>query len=151
MDLKLTQSFNKQINNEFYGAYLYFAMSTHFSQVAMDVFSNYMKHIARKKLYFAQQLYDYLILRNEQLNFQKISQPDINWIRVSDIFAKALSFEEHSFGSIIELYKTALNANDLGASKFICKYIQAQEKTISKLKKFNYQIQEVNEDVYKLA
>ena len=37
MDEKLIKSFNKQINHEFHSAYLYFAMSTYFAEIANKV------------------------------------------------------------------------------------------------------------------
>ena len=64
MDSKLLQAFNKQINHEFYSAYLYFAMSTYFSEIAMQGFCDFMKHKTSEKLDCAQKTYDYLILRD---------------------------------------------------------------------------------------
>ena len=86
MDIKVIQAFNKQINTGFYGAYLYFATSVYFSQCAMQGFSDYMRHLASEKLIFAQQIYEYLILRNERLTFSKIQEPSMNWINASDAF-----------------------------------------------------------------
>ena len=150
MDLKLTQTFNKQINHQFYSAYLYFAMSTYFSEIAMEGFSKYMRHVASKKLCFAQKIYDYLILRDEKLIFQKIEEPDVDWINVSEIFSSAQEHEEFVLNSLLELYKIALDASDIGASKFICEFAQEQEKTVSKLRKFNYKIKSSSQNVIDL-
>lgn len=144
MDLKLSQIFNKQINLEFYSAYLYFAMSTYFSEIAMDGFSKYMKHNASKKLCFAQKMYDYLILRDEKLIFSKIEEPNANWINVSDIFSSALIHEEFMLNSILELYKTAIETNDISAAKFICDFAQEQEKNVSALKKITQKTKNLN-------
>ena len=61
MDSKLIQEFNKQINLEFYSAYLYFAMSTYFDEIIMNGFCSFMKQKASSKLSVAQMIYDYLI------------------------------------------------------------------------------------------
>ena len=50
MDNKLIQAFNKQINHEFYSAYLYFAMSTYFDEIMMRGFSGLAKNRAKEKL-----------------------------------------------------------------------------------------------------
>ena len=90
METKLIQAFNKQINHEFYSAYLYFAMSTYFDEIAMNGFSKFMKHKASEKLDCAQKIYDYIILRDEKLTFSKIEEPSVDWINVSDIFSRII-------------------------------------------------------------
>ncbi len=80
MDSKLTQNFSKQINTEFYGAYLYFAMSTYFEEIAMKGFSSFMKHKASEKLNNAQKIYEYIILRDEKLSIYKIYEQNIDCI-----------------------------------------------------------------------
>jgi hypothetical protein len=50
MDTKLIEKFNTQLNQEFYSAYLYFAMATYFDEIAMIGFSKFMKHKASEKL-----------------------------------------------------------------------------------------------------
>ena len=99
MDTKLITAFNKQINHEFYSAYLYFAMSTYFNEIAMQGFCDFMKHKASQKLDSAQKIYDYLILRDEKLIFSKIEEPSVDWINVSDVFSCALSHEEFMLSS----------------------------------------------------
>ena len=64
MDIKLIEAFNKQINQEFYSAYLYFAMSTYFDEIAMMGFSKFMRHKTCEKLSRAHKIYDYIILKN---------------------------------------------------------------------------------------
>ena len=94
MESKLIDAFNKQINHEFYSAYLYFAMSTYFDEIAMQGFCDYMKHKASEKLNNAQKIYDYIILRDEKLTLLKIDEPSIDWINATDLFSSALSCEE---------------------------------------------------------
>ncbi len=126
METKLLQAFNSQINHEFYGAYLYFAMSTYFDEIAMSGFSTFMKNKASKKLLNAQKIYDYIILRDEKLTFLKIEEPTADWINVSDIFSCALSHEEFMLSQIQELYKIAHEYDDAGALEYIFKLINAQ-------------------------
>ena len=70
MDTKLLQAFNKQINHEFYSAYLYFAMSTYFSEISMQGFCDFMRHKTSQKLDCAQKIYEYLM--HKFLYLQKI-------------------------------------------------------------------------------
>ena len=140
MDEKLVKGFNKQINHEFHSAYLYFAMSTYFSEIAMFGFSDFMKHKAGKKLNRAQKIYDYIILRDEKLTFSKIEEPQADWINVSDIFSNALSHEEFMYEQTKELYSAAREADDVAAMEFISEIIDEQVKKIGCFRKLNFRI-----------
>ena len=144
MDTKLLQTFNKQINHEFYSAYLYFAMSTYFSEIAMEGFCNFMKHKAGEKLNDAQKIYDYLILRYEKLIFSRIEEPSIDWINVSDVFSSALSHEEFMLTQTKELYQIAVEANDIASLEYISSLINKQIKCVGNFRKLIYRIKNSN-------
>ena len=144
METKLIQAFNKQINHEFYSAYLYFAMSTYFDEIAMNGFSKFMKHKASEKLDCAQKIYDYIILRDEKLTFSKIEEPGVDWINVSDIFTAALAHEEFMYIQIQELYKTARQVDDIAAIEFISGLITEQIEAIALFKKLVFRIKNSN-------
>ena len=144
METKLLQSFNKQINHEFYSAYLYFAMSTYFSEIAMQGFCEFMKHKAAEKLETAQKIYDYLILRDEKLIFSKIEEPSADWINVSDVFTYALSHEDFMLIQNKELYKTAREADDIAAMEYVSVLINEQMKNVGCFRKLVYRIKNAN-------
>ncbi|MBQ9149921.1 ferritin [bacterium] len=144
METKLLQAFNRQINHEFYGAYLYFAMSTYFSEISMQGFCDFMKHKASQKLDSAQKIYDYLILRDEKLIFSKIEEPSIDWINVSDVFSSALSHEEFMFAQIKELHQNAKEADDIAAMEYISEFINEQVKNVGYFRKLVFRIKNAN-------
>lgn len=144
MDTKLLQVFNKQINHEFYSAYLYFAMSTYFSEIAMEGFCNFMKHKTSQKLDFAQKTYDYLILRDEKLIFSKIEEPSVDWINVSDVFSTALNHEEFMLNQINELYSIAREVDDVAAMEFISNMLNEQVKCVGHFRKLVFRIKNTN-------
>ncbi len=144
MNTHLIQQFNKQINHEFYSAYLYFAMSTYFDEIMMEGFSKFMKHKASQKLQTAQKIYDYIILRDEKLTFSKIEEPQADWINVSDIFSTALSHEEFMLNQVQELYKQAREADDIPACNFILEIIDEQIKNIACFRKIVFRIKNSN-------
>lgn len=141
---KLIQAFNRQINHEFYGAYLYFAMSTYFDEIVMCGFSSFMKHKASEALITAQKIYDYIILRDEKLSFSKIEEPVNDWINVSDIFSGALSHEEYVLSQINELYKIAVEVDDIPAIEFISKLIEKQVRNVGCFRKIMFRIRNSN-------
>ena len=144
METKLLQVFNKQINHEFYSAYLYFAMSTYFSEIAMQGFCEFMKHKTSQKLTTAQKIYDYLILRDEKLIFSKIEEPSVDWINVSDVFSYALSHEEFMLTQIKELYKASREADDIAAMEYVSELINEQVKSVGCFRKLVYRIKNAN-------
>ncbi|MBQ4646685.1 MAG: ferritin [Candidatus Gastranaerophilales bacterium] len=144
MDTKLLQAFNKQINHEFYSAYLYFAMSTYFSEIAMQGFCDFMKHKTSQKLECAQKIYDYLILRDEKLIFSKIEEPSVDWINVSDVFSSALSHEEFMLTQIKELYSIAKEADDIAAMEYVSHLLNEQIKSVGHFRKLIFRIKNAN-------
>ena len=144
METKLLQAFNRQINHEFYGAYLYFAMSTYFDEIVMKGFSSFMKHKASESLIVAQKIYDYIILRDEKLTFSKIEEPVNDWINVSDIFSGALSHEEYMLSQIDELYKIAVEVDDIAAIDFISKLLEKQIENVGCFRKLMFRIRNSN-------
>ncbi len=144
METKLIQAFNKQINHEFYSAYLYFAMSTYFDEIAMNGFSKFMKHKASERLDCAQKIYDYIILRDEKLTFSKIEEPSVDWINVSDIFSTALSHEEFMLTQINELYRTAKEADDIAAIEFISELLSKKVIDVGYYRKLVFRVKNNN-------
>ena len=144
METKLIQAFNKQINHEFYSAYLYFAMSTYFDEIAMNGFSKFMKHKASEKLDCAQKIYDYIILRDEKLTFSKIEEPSVDWINVSDIFSTALSHEEFILTQLNELYRTAREADDIAAMEFISELLNKGVMAVGYYRKLVFRVKNAN-------
>lgn len=144
MDNKLTQSFSKQINNEFYSAYLYFAMSTYFEEIAMQGFSSFMRHKAGEKLHCAQKIYDYIILRDEKLTLYKIDEPTMDWINATDIFSSALTHEENMLNNINELYKVAYETDDVASMEFISTLLNDEVKCVGCFRKLVFRIKNSN-------
>ncbi len=140
MDNKLTTAFSKQINNEFYSAYLYFAMSTYFEEIAMEGFSKFMKHKAGEKLTRAQNIYEYIILRDEKLSLYKIDEPEVDWINATDIFASALNHEEFMLTQLNELYKIAFETDDAASMEFISTILNEEVLCVGKLRKLVFKI-----------
>ena len=129
MNKKLLELFNKQINLEFYTGYLYYAMSTYFDRIMMKSFSLQMKHMASFELELAQKMYDYLILRNEKLIFQKIKEPKADWHDVSNVFSDILVHEEMLFCEVQNLHEIAKDMADIAMSEFLSDILN--KKTIS--------------------
>ncbi len=144
METKLIQAFNKHINQEFYSAYLYFAMSTYFDEIMMQGFCSFMKHKAGQKLKMAQKIYDYIILRDEKLTFSRIEEPTIDWINVSDVFSTALTHEEFMLNQIQELYRITKEVDDIASAEYVSTIVTEQIKNTSDIRKVVFRLKNSN-------
>ena len=60
---KLQKEFNKQINAEFYSAYLYLSMSSYLSAINLNGFANWMHVQHLEEQAHAMKMYNYVIER----------------------------------------------------------------------------------------
>lgn len=145
MDNRLIEHLNQQINFEFYSAYLYLAMSTYFSEINMDGFAKFMKSQAKEELEHAQKIYDYLLLRNEKISYQRIEAPDTDWVNPQDVLDNALKHEEFITSQIFEIAKAAKEANDFATKNFINWFIEEQLEEEDKFRKLKEKIKAFDE------
>lgn len=126
MNTTLVEKLNKQLNNEIYSAYKYFAMATYFKQITLDGFAKYMMTQAKEELGHAQKFYEYLIMRNQKITPERIEASDINWINTLNVFEDALSHEKYVTTAITHLYEYAQSVNDHSTVIFLQDFIQEQ-------------------------
>lgn len=126
MNEKLTEHFNKQINREFYSAYMYFAMSTYFMETNYDGFASYMKKQAEEELGHAQKIHDYLLTRNAKITLERIEAPNATWVNPVDIFESALEHEKYVTQHIHNLVKIACDESDYAAKIFLADFVTEQ-------------------------
>lgn len=126
MNEKLCEEFNKQINKEFYSAYLYFAMSTYFSEILLEGFAAYMKEQASEELGHAQKIHEYLLKRNAKIELSRIESPETTWTNPVDIFEDALNHEKAVTHAILNLHKLAKEEDDAASKIFLQEFISEQ-------------------------
>ena len=77
MDKKLEKAFNVQLNKELYSEYLYLAMKGIFAELKLTGFVNWMDVQVQEERAHAMGMYDYVITRNNHLEFEAIDKPEI--------------------------------------------------------------------------
>lgn len=112
MDSAVRQAINDQIKHEFYAAYLYMAMSAHFSNEALDGFAHWMRMQAQEELGHAVRLVDYLLDRGESVEFPAVEAPPTSFGAPLSIFEAALEHERKVTAAIERIYALAVEKSD---------------------------------------
>lgn len=112
MDTAVRDAINQQIKQEFFAAYLYMAMSAHFSNESLDGFAHWMRLQAREELGHAVRLVDYLLDRGAPVEFPSVEAPPTSFGAPLSIFEAALEHERKVTASINDLYALAIEKQD---------------------------------------
>jgi len=112
MDAAVRDAINEQIKSELSAAYLYMAMSAHFSNRSLEGFAHWMRLQAQEELGHAMRLFDYVLERGESVAFHAIAGPPDAFGSPLTIFEMALDHERAVTRSINELYALAVEKSD---------------------------------------
>lgn len=126
MDKKLEQAFNVQLNKELYSEYLYLAMKGIFAELKLTGFVNWLDVQVQEERAHAMGMYDYVITRNNHLEFSSIDKPVIKGLSPLEIFEQILEHEEYVTSSINSLMDVAEEVRDRAAISFLDWYVKEQ-------------------------
>ena len=76
---ELETAINKQINAEFWSAYLYLSMSAHFAHEGLPGFANWFKVQFQEEQDHALKLMNYLIAKGNSVELKPIDKVDTSW------------------------------------------------------------------------
>jgi len=123
---KLQDSLNKQVNAEFYSAYLYLSMRTYFEQSNLPGFAHWMKLQSTEENAHGMKIYDFILDRQGQLELTAIQQPTSKFKSPLEIMQLALEHEKSISGMINRLYELAVKENDYPAQVMLQWFISEQ-------------------------
>jgi len=135
MENRVDLAFNRQLNKEFYSAYLYFGMSSYFSSINLDGFAKYMKDQAKEELEHANMFYDYMLLRHFNIKLERIEEPDSDFSSALSVIERALSHEKYITSEIINLSNLSKDTGDTMSEIFLQKLIMEQAEEEDKFLK----------------
>lgn len=126
MDKKLQNSFNEQLKNELYSAYLYLSMAAFFESKNLPGFSNWMKVQAKEESAHGMKFFDFLIDRGARVILEEIPQPPADFSSTQEVFEETLEHERKVTGLINQLYELSIEVNDNAATIFLQWFITEQ-------------------------
>ncbi len=126
LNQRLENELNKQINAEFWSAYLYLSMSAFFESKNLAGFANWMKIQYQEENSHALKLFDYVNERGGRIVLQPIAAVDSEWKNVIDVFETTLKHEQHVTYLINNLVDIAIEEKDHATSNMLQWFVNEQ-------------------------
>ena len=126
LNQRLENELNKQINAEFWSAYLYLSMSAFFESKNLAGFANWMKIQYQEENSHALKLFDYVNERGGKVVLQPIATVDSEWKDVIDIFETTFKHEQHVTFLINNLVNIAIEEKDHATTNMLQWFVSEQ-------------------------
>ncbi|MFH1615372.1 MAG: ferritin [Planctomycetota bacterium] len=123
---KMQEALNKQVNAEFYSAYLYLSMAGYFESIDLKGFANWMRVQAQEEQFHAIKLYDYIFERGGKVTLLQIDAPTIDWDCPLAVFEATLEHEQKVTGLINDLVYLARGEKDNASEVFLQWFVKEQ-------------------------
>jgi ferritin len=122
----MEQALNKQINREFYSAYLYLSMSSYFETANMKGFAKWMRIQAKEEQMHALKMYDYLIARGGKVNLLDVEAPKVKWSSAGKVFEEVYAHEQKVTAMINGLVELAIKEKDHASFEMLQWFVKEQ-------------------------
>jgi ferritin len=126
IDDKVCAALNGQLRSEFYSAYLYAAMYSHFESRTLKGFANWMQIQVQEELAHAQKLIEYILERGGEAEFRSIDAPESEWDSPLGVYEAALEHERSVTRAINDLVDIAVAARDHATATMLQWYVTEQ-------------------------
>ncbi|MFA5624505.1 MAG: ferritin [Bradymonadales bacterium] len=120
------QELNKQVNEELYAAYLYLALSLHFSAENYSGFANWMRKQAAEEMEHAEKIMKYILDRGNEVKLLAIEQPTTDAKTPLECFKAAYDHEVHVTQRFYKMMELAQSIKDHASVEFMMWFIQEQ-------------------------
>jgi ferritin len=132
---------NDQINNELFSMYSYLSMSAYCEHKQFRGCAKWMRLQSQEEHGHAMRLYDFLVARQGRVKLQPISQPQLDFSSIADVFEKALAQEQEVTKQINGLYEMAFSEKAFAAlvelEWFINEQVEEEKTARDIVYKFN--------------
>ena len=108
----MEQDLLKQLNEEFYSAYLYLAMSAYCSKIEFNGAARWLKHQYDEEVGHATKIYNYLVDQGVHVVLDAIHQPPSEFGTVLEVFTASLKHEQKMSERLNVLSDQALKEKD---------------------------------------
>lgn len=147
MDKKLQEALNEQMNREYESAYIYKAMEVYFAENDLDGSKNWMNLQAAEELQHGEIIRNFLHDVEVPVTFRPINVPTAKYNSVLEVFKAALEHERFISNSIKDIYKLALEVNDIDVQIFLNQFIREQVEEEATVKAIVSKFEKVGDSI----
>jgi ferritin len=122
----IEQAINRQINAEFWSAYLYLSMSTYFHSLNLNGFASWMRVQTQEELTHAMRFYDHVIERGGRVKLTSIEAVPTEWKSPLHAFEDTYAHEQKVTGLINDIMKQAVEEKDYATMNMLQWFIDEQ-------------------------
>lgn len=119
---------NKQINAEFWSAYLYLSMSSWFETKGLKGFANWMRVQFQEENTHALKLFDFVLKRAGEVKLEPIATVPTTWKNITEIFDETYKHECKVTELIYNCYNVAESEKDHATTSMLKWYIDEQSE-----------------------
>ncbi|MGP1442134.1 MAG: ferritin [Anaerovoracaceae bacterium] len=126
MNNNIAMLLNRQINKEFYSAYLYLDFANYYSEVGLDGFENWYRIQAQEERDHAMLLFDYMHNNDQKVTLLAIDQPDMKFSDNMGPLKAAFEHEKYVTSLINEIYAAAFDDRDFRTMQLLDWFVKEQ-------------------------
>ncbi len=123
---KMEEALNKQVNAEFYSAYLYLAMAAYFESIDLAGCAKWMYAQTQEEMVHGMKIYDFINERGGRVKLDKIEAPQVEWESPLAVFEHAYSHEQYVTSLINDLMNLAIEEKDHATQIFLQWFVTEQ-------------------------
>lgn len=123
---KVETALNKQINEEFFSAYVYLAMAAESDRMGLPGFSNWFKLQFNEELVHVDKFFNFVLERDGTVELEEIKRPELANETALSLFEKTLAHEQHITQCIFDLKDLARAESDHATDVFLEWFITEQ-------------------------
>jgi ferritin len=123
---RMEDALNKQINAEFYSAYVYLSMSVWCENKNLKGFANWLRVQYQEETAHALKIFDYVLERGGTVNLEKIDSPPHSWTDIIDVFENVLKHEQHVTSLIHNLVSISIEEKDYATNNMLQWFVNEQ-------------------------
>nr|WP_321351895.1 ferritin [uncultured Methanoregula sp.] len=122
----MEEALNKQVNREYYSAYLYLAMSAYCETTSMKGFAKWLRVQAKEERAHAEKIYDFILARGGKVTLGDIEAPRAKWTSAGKVFEEVYSHEQKVTGMINALVDLAIKEKDHATFEMLQWFVKEQ-------------------------
>lgn len=123
---RMEDAINKQINKEFYSAYLYLSMSAYCNKIGLPGAEHWFRMQYDEEIIHMTKMFDYVMQHGGNAKLLQIDEPPCEFGNILEVFQASLEHEQFVTRSINELLDVAVEERDHASQVFLQWYITEQ-------------------------